>query len=1567
LEKIKQVIPSPVNSFTPSERRYFEEQAIQTPYMDAGRDEFFDGPFAETLIGARNTLTGAAVFRLVDFGFGLFDEDIPLNLTVRKGETNGRTDHPSFFLRNNPETIAEDLQDIPADDIPWILSSSTYQEYESRRRFILLAQPEVQQFGSAGGLAVGFAGDIGLMTTLGMLAEPLALSGLGVEAMAGQATARALSTTRAMELGQAVAEATNTVSRLGLTARYVALGVGEEVVYQAVKNGIDPAYDPSATQVLQDLTISGTAAGLLGGALFGKAFVRESVEATAREFRATRRTQLPGGYTVEYTDGFRFDNMAAADDMLFRPGSGSFEYEAQQVADDLWVDWQRSPRNVDLFAPGSREMNLGVIDPVELERAGGVYAFGEGPTTTLYQSRRADTGEMVWSTVPPPAAAGAPAARRIEFSSDVPPLQGKNWTEIKSKLGMPRNAPQEAVIERARKLGYDRLELPGKNGATEVIILRDLPKPQTRPPMGPVTGVRSAIKAAAWELSVAGVKLNENVFGAIARALVRTEGRRLSGMAFNKNFWDEVIVEAGLAPDVAAKLRPINERARIQGIDRSLLDVRAREDMVDAVYDRIRYGSVERGADEPPSLIFKVLSEIKKRGGRVNRTTVGEVIDELRAVSQNPPKRVNRRGATVLDSNARRAQVIQIINKRVKEGGEIDLSPSLLNQMNASAGSARSGAVAGATAGATPPTGAGTTPPTSGVPSTGGLAQDASDVPAHRTFIPGWQALGNQAARATSYQNKNGWARLIGFLAFNARRDFGTAAQPLTVFERGSRVVYQSLTEFAVSYRNGWIRFATGNGTNNVSNVGLVSTLVSMFKNRAMRKDFNSRVVAVVRSGSFNDPVQAVNDTAWAIRKILNNIHDFASQTGLAGFTKSAVNNYFPRIYRWERIRRLGSTPQGTKALQNLIKASWVANGRKVVIDGVEEVFNGDLDEAALVFTQRLISIAEGRENALLTAQDQELFDAILGLDGPLKAKVGSKTPFGRSRIILDEGAVVSTGADDFLGLNKSSLSLADLTNDDLPFVIRKYVTSVMGAANEKTMLNAFNGELAARGVKGPVRTLPDGTTVQEVLEVSSVDEMFDTAKRLGGGINAEHESGLREVMAALRYEPIHHGRTALSDKILGIAMPYGYLTTGGGFGLAQMGELSRIVGTVGLRTTLRQMPVILEMVQNWRNPGAASINFSALVDVWFGPSTDRIRRTIQRGLERGELTSDAYAGAVSRGLDTAANLMADISLLAPMTSMTQQLTAAATMQHLWDAATGAAKRMDDATLRTLGINPADYDRVLAFVKTNGRTRNHPLLGERLVDLANSDAVEMDLITTMIDRAVRTRVQDMPTRGDFHKGMFSFWGRLLTQFRTFNLKGVDNFLLQNVSRVQSGSKGAASKVVKEITATAMLSGLIQWARNRSDYESYIAAGDYEKAEELESLLDATGFVRGAFTGPSEFFAISALGDFTSQTLLQKDPIFSPYRFSGLEYYGFPALAMGRRAGGLAKDLYGATVGEVFGLDIERDITQGTLHKGRLLLPGQSIPGIKQWLNIKEQEITDEYFLPTTQPRNRDRF
>jgi len=1460
----KAFFDSPIFSISPYEAMEMRHKAQQTPVIDPDIQEIVDGYGGRFALGNRNTDTGRIGWYLGEILATPFadEEDAPLNLTKTKAEFDPINDDLTFGLDNNIDGILDNISDIPFEHWDYLFSASTFGQLKDRVRFVKAGLPQAQALGTGG--IVGTLGDIGGMVALGMAAEPLVLAGLGTTTtLAGRAAASSSGMFRTQLVGQAAMEAAATLSRTGLTARYAAMGAAEEIVYQSIRNGIDPVYSPEASSVIYDIAFSSGVSGILGGAVFGRTFAKDQIEEAAKALKAEKTVNLPGGWTVSYDSRLAFDSPAAADRMLFAAGTGNIQEEADKIAKSLWADWERSPRRVDLAIPGTRSVSLPVIDPTLVTKWSNVYDIGD----TLI------------------------------------PLTANEGFQAYSR---------QAVL-RGRFRG----------------------KP------GNVVGLRSAIKAAAFELSVAGLKLDEATFAKIGQAIVKVERQKLVAGAFNKAFWEEVSKD--LPADVVANLRKPNERTFIGGIDRSLMDLSQREDMVDAIWDSFKTNKHLSGgkltADGQSSLIFQVLQQLRQRGATVNREVVADVIDELRRISQNPPTRVNAKGRKVLDTNARRLAVAQVINKRVKDGKEIYLPPSLVNKMNV-VPATRAGVAA-----------AGSTP--SGLPG----SSDFSDVPLLQRFLterlPIWEKWGNQAARMM--QSKNGAVRLIGHLSFNARKALNKA-QPQTIFEFGSSILHHMQFAFMRGYRNQFIRFALGGGTNNVpmDKVTLATYMKNAFGNKELRRDFNRRVAQQLRTGVYDDAVEAVNDAAKGFREIFNKIHAMAAEVGLRGFDKSAVVNYMPRLWRWDRIRRLSTTPEGKKDLTRLIKAAIDQNGRKVVIDGVEQTIKGDIDAAATAFTERLISIAQKTENAPMTEQDQELVEALGDLLGPVKATTPSKTPFGRARILLNEQAAVQTvnGAD-HLGDGKTVLSIADLTNDDLPFVFKKYVTSMMGAINEKRLINAFNEELRIRGVFGPEYTTSDGTVLKNTVEVTTIDEMIGLARKIGGEIDPGHEEGFREVIAALRYEPLHHGTTGVLDRVLGIAIPYGYLTTGGQFGLAAMGEMARIVGTLGFFQMMRQMPILPEMIGNWKNMDKDAQNFASFIDTWFAPSTDRMRRAF---METGQ--SDPSAGILKRGLDSTANLMSDITFLAPITSFTQQLTAATTIQHLYEVSKGVTSRMDNATLRTLGLEPEQYQKIIDFVGANAELRNG-FLGERVTNLKNLDAKEMDLVKAFVQRTVDTRIQSIPTRGDFHKLAFGFAGRLFTQFRTFNLKGIDNFLIQNAGRT---SKGAGIQVAKEIGATMMLSGLIAYARNYADWRSQVAAGNSEAANETEKLLTVDGALRGAAMGPSEFFLPTTATDFVWKTLADKDPLFSPYRYSGLDWYGFPGQAAVSRSWAVGKDLYGASVGDAFDLSIEREITRGTLHKARLLLPGQNMPILKQYFNILESDIATEYNLRKTQPR-----
>jgi len=1426
----KAIVGSPIYQLTPGEVAEREAFKNNIPQLDSSLSLFLQDASGPAAFGARDSLLGSLAWGGTMKAYQWTHPDeytTPLNLTKPRDQFDPNTDHFTFGMENNPETIANELAKVPFDEWGYILGAASFQEYKDRLTFVQSALPQAQAAaaevkGYGYGKALGLSGDLSLMVAAGVAAEPLAL--LGTEATAGKALATSLGSARTAGIAEAAADASQTLSRLNLGARWTALGVAEEAAYQGARYGLDPTYHPETGELIKSAALAGGISGVLGGVAFGRQFVRDTIEEQAvRAFR-NRTTDLPGGYKITWGSAFTFESPAAADRMLFANGVGTLDEESWRVAADLWSDWQRTGKRLDLKIPGTREVNI-----------------FEVPVT--------------------------------------------------------RTAPKQARV-------------------------------------GEVLGIRSAIKAAAQELSIAGMPLNEAVFQKIAKALVVTDASKLRAGAFNKAFWEELSKD--LPEEVVARLQKPSERAFIGGIDRTVMDIATREDMVTAIHDAFRAGR-HLDPTNPKSLIFEVLQQIRDRGGRINRQTVADVVDELRVISQKPPKRLAKNGREVLDFNARRAAVIDVINKRVTDTKGILLPDKLIRKMAPT----EAASIGGPTA-----TGVGT------------FAKDFKDVPKVQNWYERITFLGlnkylNQAAYGM--ESDNGALREMLHGMFYARRVFAEGAQPQTIFERGSEAVSNALFQFSRGYRNGFTKFAMGDGA--TENPNIIDALMHSFGsgNRELRRDFNRRVAKQLRSGVYDDANASVNDVAKGLREAFNQWHELAHSVGLAGFNKSAVVNYFPRLWRFDRIRRLATTEAGKQDLYRLIERAIDQDGRRVVIDGVEQSFKGDIKQAAQVFGDRLIDISKNMENAPLTEQEQALFDAIAQLDGPLKARTGSRTPYGRARILLNEDVSVGTSVD-HLNHGRMDMTLADLMNDDLPFVYRKYTTSMMGAINERRLINMFNDSLRARNVLAPVKKAGEPA---EILQVDTVDEALKVAKRIGGEINPEHEKAFRTVLAALRYEPINRGRASIGEQALSYLAPFGYLTNGGTFGLAAMGEVARIIGTFGVRETLAQMPIIKEMVVNWKNLDRPAKNMASLCDSWFSPANDRLRREFM-------VLGDQYERNIAqKALTASSNLMADVSLLAPINSFSQQLTAAATLQHLWEVSKGITrKRLDIATIRQLGLEPEQYDRLIAFVGKNAETKAG-FLGERVVNLKNIDAVEMDLLKGMVDRAVRTRIQSMPTRGDFADGLFSFWGRIAFQFRTFNIKGIDNFLIQNTTRIARGGTQGQIKVATEIGATMLFAGTIQYLRNYADWESYNSAGDTAKADQIAQNMGVVGFARGALTGPSEFFPLILGADAVWTRAIDPDPLFSPYRYSSLGSFEFPAIASVRRAQGVIGDVYGATVGKGLGLGAERDITQGTIHKMRLLTPWQSAPVIKQLFNIAENEVVDYWNLPKTQPRNRD--
>lgn len=1096
-----------------------------------------------------------------------------------------------------------------------------------------------------------------------------------------------------------------------------------------------------------------------------------------------------------------------------------------------------------------------------------------------------------------------------------------------------------------------------------------------------VEGIQSNILGIVAEIERRGGMVDAALTQQVARVLFEARRLNLRGEALQSHVWTQV--RNLIDPAVMARIdetRRLGNQFRVQNLSADFDELVQREEFINGLWDIFEQGDdaaealrrASGGGDT--SLILQTMQEIRRRGGNLTREEFENVIEDLRQLMQNPPMRTNSRGARMLDSKARIAQLATIINRRTPLVTNQIYVPNYLRQTVANfqlpgavaVGGSGGGGVglraAGAAAGTTPP-------PVNPQGTVAGAMQMQREIP-HLTgpdTLGGVQQLFNQAANVL--RSNNPLVRLFGFTGYNSRRAMNTpdgtmVAQGQTIFELGTYEMVGLLSRSILTYRNAYTRFALNRAPSD--RIGMMDGLRAGFGRgaRETRRRFDEALAVQIRTGAFNDPNAAVNEAARSMRQVLNDVHTLASNANVRGFQQGANLNYLSRMYRWGRIEQLARTPDGRTSLIQLMEQALGGAGgtRQLMLDDGTMVDLADVPAAARVLAERLISLATRSDNSPLLDIDQELADALDDILNNLRPAGASRTPYGRPRIILNEQATLA-GTQDFLGLGRTELRFADLIADDVPLIMKRYLTSVMGAVNERRMLDELHAQIGHYGIIGP-----NNTPIQPF---DTFDQYFDLVNRIGtqvhgmGGVtDAGTLASMREIVSALRYEPLHRSNSELGslarfgDNVLSVMLPLSYMATGGAFALAATTETSRIVGTLGMKSTLKQMPVIREMVENWQSMDEGPRNFSMMVDQAFHPSTDRLRRALFYDIEnqiRGENPNPFISG-----LNSVSNFFSDVTLLSPVTSFTQHLAAAASIQHLFDVARNTATRLDDPTIRTLGLEPAQYDQMIQWLGNNAITHSRGG-AERVIDIRNMHGPEFDNLRVFIDRFVRTRVQDIPTRGDFGRWAFSFFGRLMTQFRTFNLKGVDNFMLQNISRAR---RGGSMNVTKEIAATMVFGGLIQYARQYMNYESALSNGNYTESERIKNdFLGVKGFVKGSFTGPSEFFLPIMAVDATWNTFVSDEPLMSPYRYSGLQWYSFPAQSFISKSYEVGRDVYGATVARALGVEErEREITKGTLHKARMLIPASTMPGLKQFFDIAETEIAAEFELAKQQPR-----
>jgi hypothetical protein len=802
---------------------------------------------------------------------------------------------------------------------------------------------------------------------------------------------------------------------------------------------------------------------------------------------------------------------------------------------------------------------------------------------------------------------------------------------------------------------------------------------------------------------------------------------------------------------------------------------------------------------------------------------------------------------------------------------------------------------------------------------------------AEAPHIDGFSGVGatllNQSVRAMKSA-----AGEIRWLAYNmhftrvAPRDkFGNLIpQPTTVNEYVHRIKAVSEARFLRAFNRAFNEYATGGKS--YKEIGRTERAKNMFR-LEKKVEFNKKVYEEIHSpGTHSEP--SVKTAAAAARREFAMIADLAKKAKVVGFENLVPDaNYFPRLYRWDAIDAFvlkHGQPELKRVLLNALDKS--------------DLEPAQADALAELLAERLVKLARGERKSSIFNLDEEVLGVLAEMKKPSDPKGAILTPRVRYRFRADVLSALPDG---------SRASLGSFVEQDIASALGTYTRSVAGAIGETKLISRFKAEVAARDGEEAAEKIARWEDIIEYIREKNRTTM--SADELDSEIGS-----LRELRANMRSEP--DPSNFGGDNVIGVLfsenarrlMKISYLQNGAYFALAQINEISRAIARSGFRSVYSQLPVIREIVQSAKR-GQPVNEVTLLLEQTFGLASDRIRRTTGRiddalnqyppHIRQGWYQAMARKLAkFDATLDAAVFAFADISGLAPITSATQHLTAMSMIQRLYRIGTAGDKDFAETLVKQWGVSMEQYKRIVASVSKYAEVDERG----RVIAL-NEDKWDNETFRTFMtfmERGVIATIQDPPTRGDFHKFFFTPIGKLMTQFRTFNLKGIDSFLKTSAQR-------ADGVVVKEYLLTGIMALMTQQARKRLDYA---AISDEKKRRKFAEENFSVGAAAAMFaSGPTENFMLIAGTDAISNFAFGRSTFGDRIRYTGLssnplDLTATPAWAVIDRA-------YKAVRGPTRALlNSDYDYSQKDLHNLRMSIPGSRFYIIGQALSALEEKI-----------------
>lgn len=432
----------------------------------------------------------------------------------------------------------------------------------------------------------------------------------------------------------------------------------------------------------------------------------------------------------------------------------------------------------------------------------------------------------------------------------------------------------------------------------------------------------------------------------------------------------------------------------------------------------------------------------------------------------------------------------------------------------------------------------------------------------------------------------------------------------------------------------------------------------------------------------------------------------------------------------------------------------------------------------AMGHDERLESILTNADTAYLakTLRDEFRFteDEIRRLLSQLRKTEPNIEGHLKHRILLDESHVEDLG-------NGRSLAVSRLLENDADLLMAQYTRKVAGrvALARQRFVNPINNDVVIGGIKSD----------------ADFDRAIDAAEAWGRqnlDLYGNDPSKLRKELEGLRW---------MYDRIKGVPDPaqlndwaewlrvsrnFNFARLGGQMGFAQLMDVGRIVGALGMRSFaqhIRPFKRMLDADGKWIQAHGLDRELEAV----FGLGTDPLRGFQALVLEEAGAIKAPVRGRVVDKANAITEAMASVTSYASgmqhINAWLQLAVGRGIAQKFATMATGRISKADLSRVRFIGLDEDMLNRVLAQVRNKFTMEDGFLFGKKVARLNLDQWTDIEA-RAAFERALfrwsRHIVQENDV-GSLHRMMSHPMAQALMQFRSYAMTAWENQLLHGIA------------------------------------------------------------------------------------------------------------------------------------------------------------------------------------------